>query len=175
MILCKSGKCFNALFMLLYVCLEDSRQLYDIMREWNPTSGAVNGTFAHFVFEKWMRGGTTRDMQHLLKGPAELDARLVQYLVFEERYDLAAAVQVKTLPREPTSTFSLADTNGQLAWCQADDLQKAAVSGPQKRCVKPLSAVLLRGRHVCLCTSALRMSLLNGCSLGKKHRGGIFS
>ena len=105
MILCKSGKCFNALFMLLYVCLEDSRQLYDIMREWNPTSGAVNGTFAHFVFDKWMRGGTTRDMQHLLKGPVELDARLVQYLIFVERYDLAAAIQVQSPPRESPSSL----------------------------------------------------------------------
>ena len=96
---CKVGHCYTAVYMLLYVCQDSVRELYKLMLEWqlSKPDGVVD-SLAYTVFEKWLESGTAEDMEHLLKGPKELDHILVGFLKDSERPDLAATIQVSFLP-----------------------------------------------------------------------------
>lgn len=83
--------------MLLYVCLEDMRRLYQLMIEWQPIEAESDELdFATAVFKRWLQSGTHVDMEHLLKGPQELDARLADYLESNDQPNLAATIRVTT-------------------------------------------------------------------------------
>lgn len=84
------------MYLLLYVCLEDLQQLYQLMMDWQILDDDEKKPFkfAHTVFQKWLESGEPAEMEHLLKGPKRLDPQLAEFLESANRLDLAVQVKV---------------------------------------------------------------------------------